>query len=552
MSGAGDDLGFLLVELGVEDGVDEAFLLEDAGEHLAGMHAGGADEHGTALGVDVLDLLQHGVELFPLRLVDGIVGVLADVGLVGRDREDAELVDVEELLGLGFGRAGHAGQLVVEPEVVLDRDRGVGLGLAFDLDVFLGLDGLMQAVAPTAAGHEAAGVFIDDDDLVLLDDVVDVLQVEAVGLEELGNGMDRLGAFFEGRLQLGLLFDTSTGIEILAGIDLVIRADEIRQHERIGIAGVEEVAALLRQVRLVAFLVHRVEELFLLVVEIFLGLVGVAGKLRLVHQVEVRGIFEEPEESFGAGFAHLHPEQEHAGLFFEVRSILGRIGTVRGANLLQEIAGFAEEALAEFALGVDDRFDEGFELVVLVVDVDDRRSGDDQRRAGFIDQDRVHLVDDGEVVSALDLLLGPAGHAVVAEVVEAEFGVRPVGDVARIHRAPLLRALVVQNAPDGEPKELVDVAHPFRVAGGQVVIDGDDMDATAGQGVEVGGKGGDKSFAFASGHFGDVAPMKCGTADQLDVERDHFPLQFMATNDNGRTKQAAAGVFNDRKGLWKN
>ena len=33
------------------------------------------------------------------------------------------------------------------------------------------------------------------------------------------------------------------------------------------------------------------------------------------------------------------------------------------------------------------------------------RTADDQRRAGFIDEDGVHFVHDGEVMAALDLLL---------------------------------------------------------------------------------------------------------------------------------------------------
>jgi hypothetical protein len=80
----------------------------------------------------------------------------------------------------------------------LNRDGGERLGLAFDLDAFLGFDGLVQAIAPPAAGHQAAGVFVDDDDLVVLDDVLDILLVKAVGLEQLGNAVDllRLGLEF--------------------------------------------------------------------------------------------------------------------------------------------------------------------------------------------------------------------------------------------------------------------------------------------------------------------------------------------------------------------
>ena len=65
--------------------------------------------------------------------------------LVGRDHHHVELVDLEELRRLGLGRAGHAGQLLVHAEVVLQRDRGERLGLALDLHALLGLDRLVQA-----------------------------------------------------------------------------------------------------------------------------------------------------------------------------------------------------------------------------------------------------------------------------------------------------------------------------------------------------------------------------------------------------------------------
>ena len=55
--------------------------------------------------------------------------------------------------------------------------------LFLDRDAFFGLDGLVQAVAPVAARHQAAGELVDDDDLAVLHDVVHVALVEVMGLE---------------------------------------------------------------------------------------------------------------------------------------------------------------------------------------------------------------------------------------------------------------------------------------------------------------------------------------------------------------------------------
>ena len=55
--------------------------------------------------------------------------------------------------------------------------------LALDAEPFLGLDGLVEPLAPAAAGHLTAGELVDDDDLAVLDDVVAVALEEGVGLE---------------------------------------------------------------------------------------------------------------------------------------------------------------------------------------------------------------------------------------------------------------------------------------------------------------------------------------------------------------------------------
>ena len=65
-------------------------------------------------------------------------------------------------------------ELAVLAEVVLEGDGRERLVLALDLDLLLGLDRLVQAVAPAPAGHQAAGELVDDDDPAVLDHVVDV------------------------------------------------------------------------------------------------------------------------------------------------------------------------------------------------------------------------------------------------------------------------------------------------------------------------------------------------------------------------------------------
>ena len=125
---------------------------------------------------------------------------------------------------------------------------------------------------------------------------------------------------------------------------------------------------------------------------------------------------------------------------------------------------------------------------------------------------------------------------VVAQVVEAEFVVGAVGDVGGVGGAALVVVEVVDDDADGEAEELVDLAHPLGVALGQVVVDGDHVDAVAGERVEIAGEGGDEGFAFAGPHFGDLALVQHHAADQLHVEVAHL-------------HGAPAGLADDGEGL---
>ena len=135
---------------------------------------------GPAAGLLLDDVGDDGVVLLALGAVDRVGLLDAEQRPVGRDDHHVELVDLGELFGLGVGRAGHARQLLVLAEVVLEGDGRERLVLALDLDLLLGLDRLVQPVAPSPSRHQPAGELVDDDDLAVLDHVVHVEAEERV------------------------------------------------------------------------------------------------------------------------------------------------------------------------------------------------------------------------------------------------------------------------------------------------------------------------------------------------------------------------------------
>ena len=64
---------------------------------------------------------------------------------------------------------------------------------------------------------------------------------------------------------------------------------------------------------------------------------------------------------------------------------------------------------------------------------------------------------------------------------------------------------------------MVDLAHPYGIAAGQIFVHGNDMHAFSREGVQVDGSNGRKRLSFAGHHFRDRALMDDHAADQLDI-----------------------------------
>ena len=255
-------------------------------------------------------------------------------------------------------------------------------------------------------------------------------------------------------------------------------------------------------------------------------------------------------------------DDEHLAVHDDVllvvaEQLLGLDGVVeerdeRGVDRVVEVVD-AEVVLDLGDAGLEHR-DGALLLVDLVVDVLDERArdlgelgvpldlvlgraADDQRGPRLVDEDRVDLVDDGEVVAALHALLDRVGH-VVAQVVEAELVVGAVGDVAGVGLAALGGAHRRQDHAGGQAEEVVDAAHLLGLELGEVVVDRDDVHALAGERVEVGRQHGDEGLALTGLHLGDVAEVEGRRAHDLHVEGPH--ARARACSPRGRWRRPPA------------
>ena len=411
--------------LGIEHVVRNAFLREHGGEKLGVFDRGRAEKYRLTAFVAGLHVVDDRAVLFVDRAVDLVLLVDADHLAMRRHDDRFKAVDVLEFVGFGVGRAGHAGELPVHAEEVLERDRRHRLVFLLDLHAFLGLDGLVKTFAPAAAWHQAARELVDDDDLAVLHDVVLVAVEERVRTQ--------------------------------GGVEVVHQDDVLRRIER----------------------------------------------LALLHET---ALGENLLEMLVTGLG----EVDLMGLLIDPIVALALFLSLAGKERRNVVDGTIE-----------------FRVVV-------GGAGDDERRAGLVNENRVHFVDD-RIVERTLAASGDVVLHVVTQVVEAEFVVRAVRDVGGIGGALFLVVLIREDLADRKTEPVVEAAHPVRVAGGKVIVDGHDVAALAGKGVEVHGERGGECLAFARAHFSDLAVVENHCADELHVEVAHAEHAHGGFTNHGKS-----------------
>ena len=218
-----------------------------------------------------------------------------------------------------------------------------------------------------------------------------------------------------------------------------------------------------------------------------------------------------------------------------------RVGNGDGAMLFvdHEVAG-QDLVLAQTLLDLLALLqlrDDAIDLVILVGRFL-ALSADDERGTRFVDQDGVHFVDDGEVMAALHAIVQVELH-VVAQVVEAELVIGAVGDVGSVSFAALHVVQIMHDDAHAEAEEGIELAHPLRVALGQVIVHRDHVNAAAGKRIEVYRQGSHQRFTFTGLHFGDLALVQHDAAHELHVEVAHL-------------QHAPAAFAHHREGLGQN
>ena len=488
---------------------------EHAAQQLGCFHIGRAHQHRPSGFHQFRDLLDHGVILGFLGLVNQVVLVVADNGTVGRDDHHIQFINGPELACFRFSRTGHTGQLVIHPEVVLQGDGREGLRRVLDLDVFLGFHRLVQTVAPAASLHDTARLLVHNLHLAVHDDVVHVFLEHRVGLQELDHDVHAValqGVIFHQRV-FPLLFLGRIGHRSFDFGDL---AAHIGKHEEIGIvhAGGQHLVALVGHIHRMLLLVDHEIQLVrddghfpLVVLDI--------DAFGLLKQLLHARLAEELDEGLVFGKALVAAEEE-----------LAAFGLVAGGN---QLLRFIQGGVHQLTLHAVEFFHIGTELDVLLVGGRFfNGAGNDERGPRIVDEHGVHLVHNGEMVLALYQVGRADGH-VVAQVVETEFVVGTERDVTVIGLAAFVAVgLMLVDTVHAQAMEHVQRSHPFRVSFGQVVVYRHHVHALSGQGVQEHRQRSHEGLSFTGGHLRDFSFVQDDTADELHIVMHHIPRNLVS------------------------
>ena len=376
-----------------------ALLLQQRAQILGLGDGSGTHQHRLSGLVQFHDFFHDRPVLGRLGLVDHVRVIGTDHGLVGRNHDNIQAVDLLEFLFFRLGRTGHAGQLFVHTEIILECDGSQRLAFTLHHHAFLGFNGLVQAFGIPAPVHETSGKFVDDDDLSVFHHIIPVADHQGLGLDGAHNMVGEVHAVL-----------------------CVVQVADAQRLFRFG--------------------------------DTCLG-------RRNLFLLFVNGII----------FALFHVGHDTGNDFIEVR------GLFAGA-------------------------------------------GNDQRGTGFVYQDGVHFVHDAVIQFPLHHLV-LVHHHVVTEVVKTELVVGAVGDIRLVRSLPFREIDLVYDQADGQAQEIIDTAHIDTVAAGQIIVDGDHMNALAGQRIQIYRQGRHQGLAFTGTHFRNLAPVQHHAADQLHIKMPH-------------------------------
>ena len=182
-----NNIRFFGVEFGVQYVVLDARFRQLVRNHFGFFNGDGPHQNRLAFSSTLANVFDDRLNFFRFGHVHQVWHILTDHRTVGWNDHGIQLVDRAEFKRFGIGCTGHARQLLVQTEVVLEGDRRQRLVFVLNIHAFFGFYSLVQTVRPATSLHGTTGVLIDNDHFAVFYDVVDVAGEQRVGTQRGGH-----------------------------------------------------------------------------------------------------------------------------------------------------------------------------------------------------------------------------------------------------------------------------------------------------------------------------------------------------------------------------
>ena len=185
LTGLRNDLCFLLMLFCIEDIMLDAAFFQHGGQQLTFFNGDRADQDRLPFFMTCDDLFDDRPVFSGIVFIDHVRIVDTLNRFVGGDLHDIQLIDRAEFLFFRQCRTSHAGQLVKQTEIVLERYGCQRLVLLLNIDILFRFNCLMQTFRIAAPKHDTSGKLIHDEHFAVLHHIVDIPFHNTVGTEGL-------------------------------------------------------------------------------------------------------------------------------------------------------------------------------------------------------------------------------------------------------------------------------------------------------------------------------------------------------------------------------
>ncbi len=139
-----------------------------------------SDKNWATVGMMVFDGSDDSSLLSEMANKDQVLLIDTNHRAISGYDDDLEVIDFMKFLSFGISSTGHSGYFLEEFEEVLVGDGGDSNGFLLDGDTFFSLDRLVEAFCKALARRETSGVFIDENDFLVDDEVLAIAMIEVL------------------------------------------------------------------------------------------------------------------------------------------------------------------------------------------------------------------------------------------------------------------------------------------------------------------------------------------------------------------------------------